>query len=1134
MKKRLTALFIVLTLLLPCFAAYGNVVLAAVEQTGEINVVHDMSTLENRYNCARSTKSVEYGVGGRSAEDKAVRFDCVTDYSDTSWYGYSYWDATGFGNYLVFEANVYFDENVTGFYIGTRQHNAISATVKKDYDYSANQWGKYVAVLDIEENTTDTYFNGELIDSAYSTRFNTTVDGKFYNDIRLIFNGTTPGSAWISDFKVYEAESEPVISNSLYLEGYEDEAFVLVREGTSFDTAFKPGVSDAQVRIYTDGTYTKTITTEDILTDGCKIVLEHDGEIRTYTVDIDDGINVEDTIDDGTIIFQRAVAETINGAFGKAQDDVSQKIVADSTLATFSTYTWLTDEFEGYVRADFNIEPGDMTSIYIGTNVHKPVSEPLMLNANQWNRVTVVYNTADYDRETGVGKATTYVNGVKLSTVDTIFTNLGQMRVILTGNAGSYAYVDDFKFSTFAYGEPDIPQADVLSDNVEIVNGYVIPGEGMTVAELSAVEPESEVRVFSNSLCTEELTDEDVISLGNTIVVETDENVYNYYTAYDTTNINILRTVNDASDSFAVTRAETEGVKGLGGKDVNDESIKITVTGEGTDANAFNDYTWTNDGYEGYLTAEFNVYPVTAYPSLATNSHSPIASSVSGLVKKRWNKVVMFYDAGSYDGSKGKTYLYVNGEYVGIYDAAFTSGNVIRLIAYSEEDEGGYLYVDDYRIYESDLPPIVSVPDIGSYYSVNEDTVAFEEGTTPLELSAGRLTLRVFEDDTFAVQLGEEDEIVTGNVVVAEDSFKTITYYTVNNTVTKSILAAALDTNIPAELKVIDADISPAYGVHGRDASDESIKLALTYSNGYIQYNYASPSEDRYVVLEASAYTEEDGFYKIGTNGHYSISDNVYIKDESGYKNQWSRVVFIFDKEDGKGSLYVNGDLVNEKTVDIFPSSSHSMLRFIYYGAVGQTVYLDDISIYECNVKPAVANAAVIPASVRYILFNSELYLPSDVRRSQLESVLEIDDEATEINIYKEGAEVEIDSDGALPDDSFMTLKRGDNLYTAYNVHITENNNAFFYGPMGTSKVLSDGVLKIAVPIENVTDQPKVIVAGYKNGELVSIAQPAAEGFSKHITYDIEVVSADCDSIKVMVWDFDSLMPYSKNASISK
>lgn len=1138
MKKRLIAIFVLTLFVMTSFAASFDVALASVEQTGEIKILHDNNYLINSYRASRCEKTVEYGIGGKSSEDAAVRFSTVEEYADTSWYAYSSWKNSGFGNYVVVEASIFVDENVNSFYLGTRQHNAIGATINVNSDILPNQWGKYVAVFDIAENTTDTYFNGYLINSNYVTNFNTNVNGTLFNDIRLIFGSPVHGNAWVSDYKVYEAVNEPVIVNDLYLEGYEEEVYLSVKEGTIFNNSFTKSIADASVRIYTDSTYQNSVTDNDPLMEGYRIVLEYNGEYRFYTVDVDDGITVEDAVDDGTIVFQRAAAETVNGAFGKAGDDISQRVISDSTLAAFSTYTWLDDDFEGYIRADFNIEPGNMKGIYIGTNVHKPVSDALTLNANQWNRVSVVYNTADYDAETGIGKAHTYVNGVLFSTVDTIFTNLGQMRVILSGGAGSYAYIDDFSFTTFAYGAPDIPRSDELDDSLEILNGYVVPDEGMTVADLGTKENTSVIRVFANSLCLEELGSDAELGVGNTIVVESADKVYNYYTAYDTANINVVRKIDDFSDKFAFTRGETASVTGLGGKDALDESIKITVTASDNDvnANAFNDIVWTNEGYQGYLTVEFNVYPVNATPTLATNGHTTISPTISNLVKNRWNKVVFIHDAASFDGSKGKSYLYVNGKYVGMSESIFTSGKAVRLIVNSGESIGGYLYIDDYRIYESDVLPIVSVPDISSYYPVNESTVAFEEGATPSSLSAGRLTLRVFEDETFTTQFGDEDAISSGNVVVAEDSFKTLSYYTVNNNVEKNYILSVSDTNIPEEIfKVTDATLSAAYGIHGRDVNDESIRLDLTHSNAYIQYIYDFDSSDsRYVTIEASAYTECDGQYNIASSGHQPISERIYVKDESGYKNQWTRIVFIFDKNEHKGYLYCNGTLIKETVSKFFPSDAFDMIRFVYYGAVGATVYLDDISIYECDVKPAVAKAAVVPASVRYILFNQDLYLPSDVRRSQLESVLEIDDELTEISVYKDGAAAEVGDEESLPDESLMTLKRGENLYTAYNVHITERNKGFFYGNMGKSGVLSDGKLKIAVPIENVADQPLVLVAGYKGGKLVTVAKPVAEGYTKHITYDLDVVGDECDSIKVMVWSCDNLMPYSESVVIGK
>ena len=1135
MKRRIVSFVILMLFTLYCVATSCMGVFAAVEQTGDIKELHNMTTVQNNYKVSRCTKTLHYGVGGMATDDVSVKFRAEDGYADSSWYAYSSWTPANFGKYLVIEANLFMDENVNSFMFGTRQHNAFSASIRKNSEYSPYQWINIVVVFDIEANTTDTYVNGELIDNGFMTNFNQNIGGSLYRDIRLIFNGTVAGEAYVSGLRMYEAKSMPVISNKLYLEGYQNYYSVTVKDGVSFEETFVSADPDAEVRIYTDSTYSDQLSVTESLTEGSVIVLENNNEIRSYVVNVDNGITVEDVIDDGTIAFQRATAETVNGVFGKSASDVSQKVTTDSTLAAFSTYTWLDDEFEGYVRADFNIEPGNVTGIYIGTNVHKPVSDTLSLNSNQWNRVTVIYNTADYDKETCVGKATTYVNGVKLSTVDTIFTTLGQLRVILTGSAGSYAYIDDFKFTTYEYYPPDLPVSDNLSDEMEILNGYLIPGDGMKVSQISACDSKTKIRVFSDSLCTQELSADDEISLGNTIVLESRDKVYTYYTAYGSINTTNLRTIDDASDSFSLSRASKEGVKGLGGKDANDESIKITVTSDDNGSfNGYNDYSWKHEGYSGYLAVEFNVYPVNATPTIATNGHRAISSGVSGLVKNRWNKVALFYDAASYNGSKGKTYLYVNGEYKGSYDAQFTSGNVVRFIVNASEGAGSYLYIDDYSIYESDILPIVSVPDISPYYSTNGEAVTFEEGTTPEMLSAGRLTLRVFTDASLTSELKDTDMIQEGNVLVVEDMSKTLRFYTIDNNVTKTVLASVSDANIPSNLRIVDGTVASAYGVHGRDASDESMSIVLGNVNAYMQYLYTAFSDSRYLVMEVSAYTDNNGSYGVATNGHQLLSNNVYVKDDTVYKDQWTKFVYIFDKDTSKGSLYANGSFVSETTFPTFPTSSRNAMRFVFSGDIGSAFCIDDVVIYECDVKPAVAKAAVVPASVRYILFNSDLYLPSDIRRSQLESILEIDDETTDIKIYKDGALVEPGNDESLPDGAFMTLKRGNNLYTSYDVHITKNNTGFFYGPMGQSGKLGDGVLRIAVPIEDVADQPMVMVAGYKDGKLAYIERPVAEGYTRHITHNVNLEKSEYDSFKVFVWDCEAFMPYAQNAYISK
>ena len=179
MKKRVISLLVIIALMMSCVAVYGGTALAVVEQTGDIKLIHSMDTMVNNYKGARCTKSVEYGIGGKAEDDRAVRYDCVSEYTDTSWYAYySSFKKTGYGDYLVFEASLFMNDKVDTFYIGSKQHNALGATVRSGSHYLPYQWCKYVIVFDINDNTADTYFNGELVENGYATKFTKTISRK--------------------------------------------------------------------------------------------------------------------------------------------------------------------------------------------------------------------------------------------------------------------------------------------------------------------------------------------------------------------------------------------------------------------------------------------------------------------------------------------------------------------------------------------------------------------------------------------------------------------------------------------------------------------------------------------------------------------------------------------------------------------------------------------------------------------------------------------------------------------------------------------------------------------------------------------------------------------------------------------
>ncbi len=1127
--KRIYALTIVIGMCtMSVCNAYG-----AVTNTGKTTIINS-----NFYTLAyeRCSKAYDYGIGGKSEDDQIVKVTASDTLSETNYYVYTTWSKETYKGYLVLEANLYLPDTCKGFFFGTNTHRPISPTIGTNEIIRSQQWSNVVVIYDSISGTTQTYCNGILISSDFITSFNTRVNGTLYNNIRLVINDSVPGSVcYVDDFKLYETDVAPTVTNSLYIIDHEATSSLTVPENTLFYDAFQVSDPKAQLTLYTNSNYTKTRSLDEPLQDGNRLVMTLNGELRTYTIEVDNGIWVEDYNDNGTIEITKATGYIAKGMYGKSINDECLKVVADSSIPCFTTYTWLNDTFQGHILAEFNIMPGDMDSIYIGTNAQMPVSEPLRLVARRWNRVSVVYDTQSRDPDTGIGKATTYVNGVKYCETDTLFTHLTQLRVIMAGDAQSYAYIDDFKFEQHSYKAPSIEPMPALANNIEILNGNIIPTENMKVADLAAEDDSSTIKVFTDPLCNNELTGDDILSMGNVVVVEDGKGRYNYYTVYQSDNTKILSSVSDTSSNFNFSSGSVDPVYGLGGKDENDESFKVVIDNDSY--NCYNDFTWTNTAFSGYLVTEFNVLPGTATVSVVTDNNTTLSAPITNITPLRWNKVVVVMDGASYDAATGKydTYTYVNGAPIGNASTSLSSGGVVRLLVSGTGES--YTYVDDIRIYETSTIPMITVPDLSDKYQVTGERIIFSSATKPEQLSAGRLVIRVYTDQN-CTNLVENTNIANGNIIVVRDAVNTFKYYIAGDKPIKTTLFEAkgspLDDNY-----LVGCQYSYESGKHYRDAGDTSYELKVAPSstppNAFFNYVYDEPGDNRFVLAEASIYFPEGyryGDFQMCTDDYSKLSERITIGSNDLPLERWNRVVMAFDKKESKAHLYINGVEQHSLNVSGFPDEKKS-IRFVAYADSGATMYFDDIVIYESDIMPAVTKAAVMPDSSYYIIYGAVLYASNYAYVSNIQSWIKSDTETT-VRFYKDGQIVDsLSSSSLIPDESTMIIQTEDGHFTSYDIKFAKDYETIMYGTAESSGKLTNGQLTIAVANSNIFSSPTVGIAYYKDGSLVSIEQMPKESFVMFLKHSIQVDTSKYDTIKVFVWNTKSLKPLNKNGLLT-
>jgi hypothetical protein len=288
----------------------------------------------------------------------------------------------------------------------------------------------------------------------------------------------------------------------------------------------------------------------------------------------------------------------------------------------------------------------------------------------------------------------------------------------------------------------------------------------------------------------------------------------------------------------------------------------------------------------------------------------------------------------------------------------------------------------------------------------------------------------------------------------------------------------------------------------------------------------------KYYVLEMSIWNNHPDTTEIAfcSNGNAGISGGIAPKNLNA--NVWNKVVNIIDVETKTYYTYINGKL--SKTDKVSNSLYiYKNLNFVFfttanlinnigekaYSDIKNTVYVDDIKIYETSVLPVTAgytNTAVNNASV---------YAPADT------AVIAANGNAADVAAAMTdatGAKAKVLSNytalnggvvntGAMAEGD-VVITEANGIYKFYNTEVVGANTVKFVE-------FADGCTAVA----NVADSAKLILASFENNDsMVDVAYTsAAAGWN---LYKADSVAAADYTSAILVDNFDDLTPLCENA----
>lgn len=340
----------------------------------------------------------------------------------------------------------------------------------------------------------------------------------------------------------------------------------------------------------------------------------------------------------------------------------------------------------------------NLTAINLQTNSSVGVADtitPAMLNASQWNNLTLVYypNTADPSK---MGSADLYINGEYVSTKDlsgNSTTNLGtEYRFKVSGTvAGDILHMDNIKLADAeGFTAPSLTST-ALTVGKGTISGYAGGATVETVKGQLTASANADVKIY-NADGTEAI-DTDTVTAGMKAVAAIEvEGVNTYKKTYTfsnyevisqaTINKNAVADMNGASSNAWVAASSDSGNKAsLKIVSNNDSEVRFAMKDSTGAAVAF------NSGSGKTLVYSFEIYSNDFNTvSLSTTGGSFRAPRVSreSFNAGQWNKMMFVFNPKGSVAQGWRIDSYVNGKlvYANYYNGAVDGdfdGNPVRL-----------------------------------------------------------------------------------------------------------------------------------------------------------------------------------------------------------------------------------------------------------------------------------------------------------------------------------------------------------------------------------------------------------------------------------------------------------------------
>lgn len=321
--------------------------------------------------------------------------------------------------------------------------------------------------------------------------------------------------------------------------------------------------------------------------------------------------------------------------------------------------------------------------------------------------------------------------------------------------------------------------------------GYTVDGNkitltstGVTAAAMTKKKADS-VRIYSDTLATSELSVNDVLTVGNMIVLSNDYETATYKIVSDKDTLYYKDFDDGVGLDFtnATTKVPIEVVTGVGGKAADDKSQKISANeiGDNTSVRSCKGSLISKaDATKKYFKVDFNILSddekfasVMLASGWTTQSTPAVTVGDNGLVRNKWNHVTfvlslsdMYEDGGKYRYDVTSD-IYVNGKVyaegqtktthpVDPYTANEILPILLRLNNTDRSDDTYVVYVDDISVTSPTAKPSIITE---SNAVVNTDavfTLSSDYGylTSTVTADALKLNGKALENYSLSVKNG--------------------------------------------------------------------------------------------------------------------------------------------------------------------------------------------------------------------------------------------------------------------------------------------------------------------------------------------------------------------------------------------